>query len=432
MDYIVYRVCETMFLTDAVFFMCAYKKQNTLHGANSARRIEAGMDNFIFHSPTKFIFGKDTETQVGELVKGTGAKKVLIHYGGGSVIRSGLLDRVKKSLDEAGVLHIALGGVLPNPTDRKVYEGIEMCRKEKVDLILAVGGGSTIDSSKAIAVGVPYEGDFWDFFEGKKHAKQTLPVATVLTIAAAGSEGSESSVITKEDGNLKRGYTEGRMRPVFSILNPALTQTLPQEQTAAGAADIMAHVFERYFTNTKDVEVTDRLCEALLLTMLHELPKVIQNPNDYEARANIMWAGMVAHNNIVGVGRQQDWSSHGIEHELSAFYGVTHGAGLAVVFPAWMKYTLPHDVMRFAQLATRVFGCDMDFADPKKTALEGIKCLETFWKDCGLPIRLQDVGGKEEDIPYLAKHIGLGNGTMGSFVPLTTKDVMEIYQRMLR
>jgi len=390
------------------------------------------MDNFTFQSPTKFVFGKGTETQVGDLVKQTGATKVLIHFGGGSVQRSGLLDRVKASLDAAGIPYVSLGGVLPNPTDKIVYKGIELCRKENVELILAVGGGSSIDSAKAIGVGVPYEGDFWDFYSGKKHAKKTLPVATVLTIAAAGSEGSESSVITKEEGSFKRGYTEELMRPVFSILNPALTQTLPQSQTAAGAADIMAHIFERYYTNTLDVEVTDRLCEALLLTMLHELPKVIADPNDYEARANIMWTGMVAHNNLIGVGRQQDWSSHGIEHELSALYGIAHGAGLAVVFPAWMKYTMHHDVMRFAQMATRVFGCDMDFANPEKTARMGIERLEAFWSSCGLPIRLQDVGGREEDISYLAGHIGLGDGTMGSFVPLATSDVIGIYKLMLR
>jgi len=389
------------------------------------------MNNFSFQSPTHFVFGKDTESQVGELVKKAGAKSVLIHFGGGSVIRSGLMDRVKKSLDEAGIAHIELGGVQPNPVDSKVYEGIELCRKEKIDLILSVGGGSTIDSSKAIAVGVPYEGDFWDFYAGKAHAVKTLPVATILTISAAGSEGSESSVITKEDGGFKRGYSEEIMRPVFSILNPELTQTLPQNQTAAGAADIMAHVFERYFTNTKNVEVTDRLCEALLLTMVHELPKAIKNPDDYDARANIMWTGMVAHNNLVGVGREQDWSSHNIEHELSVLYGIAHGAGLAVVFPAWMKFALSHDVLRFAQMATRVFGCDMDFADPERTARQGIERLEAFWSSCGLPVRFQEVGGREEDIPYLAEHIGLGDGTMGGFVKLTTADVKQIYKLMM-
>lgn len=386
------------------------------------------MDNFMFHSPTKFVFGKDTENQAGELAVRFGAKKILLHYGGGSVVRSGLLDRVKQSVTAAGIEFVELGGVLPNPVDTKVYEGIELCKKEGVDFILAVGGGSAIDSAKAIAMGVCYDGDFWDFYAGKKQAEKALPVATVLTIAAAGSEGSESSVITKTDGNFKRGYSNDIIRPVFSILNPALTQTLPPYQTAAGAADIMAHVFERYFTNTANVETTDRLCEALLLTMLNEVPKALANPDDYDARANIMWAGMVAHNNIVGVGRKQDWSSHGLEHELSALYGATHGAGLAVIFPAWMKYTMSHDVMRFAQIAVRVFGCNMDFSNPEKTARLGITRLEKFWSACGLPIRMGDIGGRQEDIPYLVEHLGLNGGTMGSFVPIDDKAAAEIYK----
>jgi hypothetical protein len=386
------------------------------------------MDNFIFHSPTKFVFGKDTENQAGELAVCFGAKKILLHYGAGSVIRSGLLDRVKKSIDAAGIEFVELGGVLPNPIDTKVYEGIELCKKESVDFILAVGGGSAIDSAKAIAMGVCYAGDFWDFYAGEKQAEKALPVATVLTIAAAGSEGSESSVITKTEGSFKRGYSNDIIRPVFSILNPALTQTLPPFQTAAGSADIMAHILERYFTNTKNVETTDRLCEALLLSMLNEVPKVLANPDDYDARANIMWAGMVAHNNIVGVGRKQDWSSHGLEHELSALYGATHGAGLAVVFPAWMKYTLSHDVLRFAQIAVRVFGCNMDFSNPEKTARLGITKLEEFWRSCGLPVRMGEIGGRQEDIPFLVEHLGLNGGTMGNFVPLTAEAAAEIYK----
>ncbi len=390
------------------------------------------MNNFVFQSPTKFVFGKSTETNAGELSKAYGASKVLIHYGGGSVVRSGLLGRVKTSLDKVGISYVELGGVEPNPKDTKVYEGIRLCREEGVDFILAVGGGSTIDSAKAIAIGVPYEGDFWDFYAGKVHAVKTLPVATILTIAAAGSEGSESSVITKVEGSLKRGYSEELMRPVFSILNPELTQTLPADQTAAGAADIMAHIFERYFTNTREVEVTDRLCEALLLTMVREVPIAIRTPDNYDARANIMWAGMVAHNNLVGVGREQDWSSHAIEHELSALYEIAHGAGLAVIFPAWMKYTMKQDVMRFAQLASRVFGCEMDFMHPEKTAAEGIARLEAFFRSLGLPVRMVDFGGKEEDIPYLAAHIGIGEGTLGSFVKLTVTDVENIYRLAYR
>ena len=296
------------------------------------------MNNFQFYSPTEFVFGKGTENEVGTYVKKHGGSKVLLHYGGGSVVRSGLLDRVKQSLTAAGLPFAELGGVKPNPRDTLVYQGIDLCRAEGIDLILAVGGGSTIDSSKAIAMGVPYDGDFWDFYAHVNTPKAALPVGTVLTIAAAGSEGSPDSVITKEDSGLKRGAGTDLIRPRFSVMNPELTCTLPPYQTASGATDIMAHVFERYFTNTTEVEITDRLCEAVLMTMIKETPRVIADPNNYDARANIMWAGMVAHNNIVGVGREQDWNSHGIEHELSALYDCAHGAGLAVIMPAWMPF----------------------------------------------------------------------------------------------
>ncbi len=325
------------------------------------------MNNFTFYSPTYFVFGKDTEREAGHYVKRFGGTKVLIHYGSGSVVRSGLLDRVKASLEQEGIEYVLLGGVLPNPRSGLVYEGIELCKKESINFVLAVGGGSAIDSAKAIAAGAVYDGDFWDFFEGKP-ADKALKVGTVLTIAAAGSEGSENTVITKEEGMLKRGAGGEALRPVFSILNPELTQTLPAYQTAAGATDIMAHVFERYFTPTKEVEITDRLCEGILQTMIKEVPRAIADPNNYDARANIMWAGMVAHNDIVGVGRDQDWSSHGIEHELSALYDVAHGAGLAVIFPAWMTYVMKQDVSRFAQLAVRLWGVPMDFVNPEVTA----------------------------------------------------------------
>lgn len=389
------------------------------------------MENFSFYSPTKFVFGQDTENKCGALVREFGGSQVLLHYGGGSVVRSGLLDRVKKSLTESGISFCELGGVHPNPLDSKVYEGIELCRKESIDFIVAVGGGSTIDSAKAIAMGVPYEGDFWDFYSGKNSPKAALPVGTVLTIAAAGSEGSGDSVITKEDGMLKRGAGSDLIRPKFSILNPALTMTLPAYQTACGATDIMAHVFERYFTNTQNVETTDRLCEAVLLSMIHETPKVIANPNDYQARANIMWAGMVAHNNIVGVGRDQDWNSHGIEHELSALYDCAHGAGLAVIMPAWMQYVVEHDVMRFAQMATRVWNCKMDFANPLKTAMDGIQAFKDFLKSIGMPLTFAELGAKEEDIPTLVKNFGIGDGETGGFVHLKAKDIENIYRLAL-
>ena len=391
------------------------------------------MNDFTFYSPTYFVFGKNKESETGIYVKRFQGTRVLIHYGGGSVIKSGLLDRVKKSLDSENISYIELGGVKPNPRSGLVYEGIELCRKEKVDFILAVGGGSTIDSAKAIAAGVVYEGDFWDFYQGLPITK-ALPVGTILTIAAAGSEGSPDSVITKEEGMFKRGASGEAIRPIFSILNPELTMSLPAYQTACGATDIMAHVFERYFTNTKDVEITDRMCEAVLLTMVKEVPKVITNPNDYEARANIMWAGMVAHNNLCGVGREQDWASHDIEHELSAVYDCAHGAGLAVVFPAWMKYVYRHDIMRFAKIANRVWGCDMNFDNPEETALEGINRLEGFLKSIGMPQNFTELGASEKDIERMADTACYGNGRsgeIGGFMKLKKEDVEKIYRLML-
>ncbi len=389
------------------------------------------MDNFSFYSPTYFAFGKDSENRAGELGKRFGGSKVLIHYGGGSVVRSGLLDRVKASLNAEGIAFVELGGVKPNPRSGLVYEGIDLCKKENVDFILAVGGGSTIDSSKAIAAGCLYDGDFWDFYCGKAHIEKALPVGTVLTIAAAGSEGSPDSVITKEEGMLKRGTGSDAIRPKFSILNPALTQTLPAYQTAAGATDIIAHLYERYLTNTKNVETTDRMIEALILAMVNETPKVIADPNDYDARANIMWAGMMAHNNSCGVGRSQDWTSHGIEHELSALYDCAHGAGLAVTMPAVFTYTMKHDVMRFAQIAVRVWGCQMDFANPENTAKKGIEALKGFLKSIGMPLTFDELGAKEEDIKKLAETATLGSGKIVGFTELSTEDVENIYRLML-
>ena len=387
---------------------------------------EDNMDNFNFYSPTEFVFGRDRENECGELVKKYGGTKVLIHYGGGSAVRSGLIDRVKASLDKAGVPHMELGGVKPNPRDTLVYKGIQMVRENGIDFILAVGGGSTIDSAKGIAMGVPYDGDFWDFYEGKATIAKALPIGVVQTIAAAGSEGSGDSVVTKEDGMLKRGTGSDLIRPKFAVQNPALLCTLPAYQTACGITDIMAHVFERYFTNTQEVEVTDRLCEAVLLTMVKEGPRAIADPANYQVRANIMWAGTVAHNGVVGCGRSQDWNSHAIEHELSALYDCAHGAGLAVIMPAWMEYVVDHDVMRFAQMATRVFGCEMNFADPKATALEGIKAFRRFLHSIDMPINFAELGAKEEDIPTLVKKLNPGDGW--GFVPLRAKDVTAIYE----
>ena len=391
------------------------------------------MNNFTFYSPTYFSFGKDAENKTGALVKRFGGSKVLIHYGGGSVVRSGLLDRVKRSLENEGIPYVELGGVKPNPRSGLVYEGIELCRKEQIDFVLAAGGGSVIDSSKAIAAGAVYDGDFWDYYCGKRIEK-ALNIGTILTIAAAGSEGSPDSVITNENGMLKRGASGDAIRPKFSILNPALTQTLPAYQTACGITDIMAHLYERYLTNTPEVEVTDRLIEALLLTMIHEGPRVIEDPDNYDARANIMWAGMMAHNNSCGVGRSQDWNSHNIEHELSALYDCAHGAGLAVTMPAVFRYVMGHNVMRFAQAAVRVWGCQMDFADPEATALEGIRRFQNFLVSIGMPKNFAELGAKEEDIPKLVDTLCNGNGRKGSisgFVILNEEDCAAIYRMMI-
>ena len=391
------------------------------------------MNNFTFYAPTYFAFGKDTEQDTGKYVKRFGGSKVLVHFGGGSVVRSGLLDRVKQSLEKEGIAYVELGGVKPTPRSGLVYEGIDLCRREGVDFVLAVGGGSTIDSAKAIAAGMPYDGDFWDFYQGKL-VDTALPIGTVLTIAAAGSEGSPDSVITYEDGMFKRGATGEGLRPKFTILNPALTQTLPPYQTACGVTDIMAHLYERYLTNTTDVECTDRVIEALMLTMINEAPKVMADPNDYQARANIMWAGMMAHNNCCGVGRSQDWASHDIEHELSAIYDCAHGAGLAVVMPAVFTYNMNHNVMRFAQAAVRVWGCQMDFEHPERTAKAGIEALRSFLISIGMPKNFAELGAKEEDIERMAHcacHGDARTGSIGGFVSLNQQDVENIYRLML-
>jgi len=391
------------------------------------------MDNFTFYAPTYFDFGKDSETHCGKLVKRFGGSKVLVHFGGGSAKKSGLLDKVENALKEEGLSYVELGGVMPNPRSGLVYKGIELCKKEGVDFILAVGGGSVIDSAKAIAAGSVYDGDFWDFYSKGIPVTKALPVGTVLTIAAAGSEGSPDSVITHEDGMYKRGASGEAYRPKFSVLNPELTCTLGAYQTACGVTDIMAHICERYFTNTKDVEVTDRLCEGLLKTMIHEAPKVIADLGNYQARANIMWAGMVAHNNICGVGRGQDWASHGIEHELSALYDCAHGAGLAVVMPHWMEYVVDHDVDRFCQFATRVWGVDMDFGNKKATALEGIRRFRNFLSSIGMPVTFAELGAREEDIPVLVKQSQVTDERkMGGFVRLGPEDISNIYKLCLK
>lgn len=387
------------------------------------------MNNFVFYSPTEFVFGKATEMQVGALARKHGARKVMIVYGGGSVVRSGLLDRVKQSLQEAGIEYCLMGGVQPNPVDTKVYEGIEFCRREQADMLLPVGGGSVIDTAKAIAAGVLYEGDFWDFYIGKAKVTKALKVAVVLTIPAAGSEGSGNTVITKLDGLQKLSLRVPEvLRPVFSIMNPELTYTLPSFQTACGVADMMAHIMERYFTNTQEVEIGDRLCEGTLMAIINEAPKVMRNPEDYGARANLMWAGMIAHNGTCGVGCEEDWASHFLEHEISAIYGVTHGAGLSVIFPAWMTWMVEHNVGKIAQYAVRVWGVP-ESEDKKAVALEGIGKLKAFFSSLGLPVTFKELGVENPDIDRLADSLHRNKGELvGNYVKLTKLDSKEIYR----
>ena len=387
------------------------------------------MNNFVFYSPTEFVFGKATEMQVGALARKHGARKVMIVYGGGSVVRSGLLDRVKQSLREAGIEYCLMGGVQPNPVDTKVYEGIEFCRREQADMLLPVGGGSVIDTAKAIAAGVLYEGDFWDFYIGKAKVTKALKVAVVLTIPAAGREGSGNTVITKLDGLQKLSLRVPEvLRPVFSIMNPELTYTLPPFQTACGVADMMAHIMERYFTNTQEVEIGDRLCEGTLMAIINEAPKVMRNPEDYGARANLMWAGMIAHNGTCGVGCEEDWASHFLEHEISAIYGVTHGAGLSVIFPAWMTWMVEHNVGKIAQYAVRVWGVP-ESEDKKAVALEGIGKLKAFFNSLGLPVTFKELGVENPDIDRLADSLHRNKGELvGNYVKLTKQDSKEIYR----
>lgn len=387
------------------------------------------MNNFSFHSPTEFVFGKDTENKTALLCRKYGATKVLIVYGGGSVVRSGLLQRVEQVLQEAAIPYVELGGVQPNPTDPKVYEGIDICRRESVDMLLAVGGGSVIDTAKAIAAGVPYQGDFWDFFAGKSVVKEALKVGVVLTIPAAGSEGSGNSVITRLDGLQKLSLrTPDALRPVFAVMNPELTFTLPPYQTACGIVDMMAHIMERYFTNTTGVEITDRMCEGALKAIIKEAAVVMEHPDDYEARANLMWCGTIAHNGICGVGRQEDWASHFMEHEISAVYNVAHGAGLAVVFPAWLTFMAEHHPGKVCQFAERVWDV-APATNPCDTALEGISRLKAFFSAIGMPVNFTQLGIENPDIALLVDKLHRNKGEkVGAYYPLSRDDSRRIYE----
>ena len=389
------------------------------------------MFNFKYYTPTKVVFGKETELQVADLIKEFGGKKVLIHYGGGSVVRSGLLGKVTDILDKAGIAYVTLGGAVPNPHLGLVYEGIELCKKEGVDFLLAVGGGSAIDSAKAIGYGVTNDGDVWDFYDYKRKASACLPLGVILTIAATGSEMSDSSVITKEEGLVKRGYSSDYCRPKFAILNPELTMTLPDYQTACGCTDIMMHTMERYFTNGGNMEITDSMAEGLLRTVMANAKILAKNPKDYGARAEVMWAGSLAHNGLTGCGNDGgDWMTHKLEHELGGLYDVAHGAGLAAIWGSWARYVYKECLPRFKRYAINVMGVKDEGTD-EEIALKGIEAMEDFYREIKMPTNLRELGVKatEEDLVTMAHKCAVGvGGAMGSAKLLNEDDMLAIYR----
>ena len=389
------------------------------------------MENFNYYTPTRVIFGRGTENQTGELVKQQGCRKVLVHYGGNSAKKSGLLDRIFRSLEEAGIDYVSLGGVVPNPRLSLVYEGIELCKKEQVDFILAVGGGSVIDSAKAIGYGMANEGDVWDFYEGKRQATACMPIGTVLTISAAGSEMSNSSVITNENGWLKRGYNTDYCRPKFAVMNPELTMTLPKYQTASGCVDIMMHTMERYFNQSDNMELTDGFSEHLIRTVMKNAKILMEHPDDYNARAEVMWAGSLSHNGLMGCGTDGgDWASHQLEHELGGMFDVAHGAGLAAVWSSWARYVLDARPERFARFAVNVMGVAPG-ADDTETALKGISAMEDFYHAVEMPVRVSEMGIDltEEQMRELAEKCShFGKRTIGCVKKLDKEDMYQIYK----
>ncbi|WP_092074020.1 iron-containing alcohol dehydrogenase [Prevotella sp. tf2-5] len=390
------------------------------------------MKDFNYYAPTEVVFGKGSEEQVAHLIKKYDGHRVLVHYGGQSAKRSGLLDKICRLLDEGGVFHTELGGVVPNPRLSLVHKGIQLCKEQQIDFILAVGGGSVIDSAKAIAYGVCYEGDVWDFYTRKADAKECLPVASVLTIPAAGSEMSESSVITNENGDIKLGYSNNISRPKFAIMNPERTYTLPPYQTAAGVTDMMMHTMERYFTHDGDMDLTTAIAEAVLRTMKDNIFYVLKNPEDYRFRAQIMWGGSVAHNGLTGCGIHDDWATHQLEHELSGMFDVTHGAGLAAIWPSWARYVYKEDVSRFVRFAVNVMDVPNDFADPEGTALRGIEAMERFYHAIGMPINIHELIGREitdDEIKEMVRKCSRNySSTCGCFKVLQAEDMEKIYQ----
>lgn len=388
--------------------------------------------DFNFFAPTRIVFGKNAEMQIGDLVAQQNGHKVLVHYGGGSAERSGLLDVVREQLKSHGIPFVELGGVVPNPLLSKVQEGISLCRREQVDFILAVGGGSVIDSAKAIGYGSLYDGDVWDFWAGKAVPEACLPIGVVLTIPAAGSEMSSSCVITKDDGLLKRGINSDLCRCLFAVMNPERTYTLPPYQTAAGATDIMMHTMERYFSKYEDMTLTDAVAEALLRTVKDAAVVVMEHPEDYRNRAQIMWAGSLAHNDLTECGTEKDFATHRLEHELSALFGVTHGAGLAALWPSWARYVKDKHLSRFVQFAVNVMGVENDFAHPDETAEKGICAIEDFYRKIGMPTNIHELLGREitdDEIEVLVDKCSRGNTiTIGAFEVLGADEMRAIYR----
>ncbi len=389
------------------------------------------MLNFNYFTPTKVVFGKDTETQVADLVKEFGGKKVLIHYGGGSVVRSGLMKKVTDTLDQAGIAYVSLGGAVPNPRLGLVYEGIELCKKEGVDFILAVGGGSAIDSAKAIGYGVANEGDVWDFYDYKRKATGCVPLGVILTIAATGSEMSSSSVITKEEGLVKRGYSSDFARPKFAIMNPELTMTLPDYQTASGCTDILMHTMERYFSKVGNMELTDVMAEGLLKTVMENAKILVKDPKNYEARAEILWAGSLSHNGLTGCGGDGgDWMSHKLEHEVGGMFDVAHGAGLAAIWGSWARYVYKECLPRFKKFALKVMDVENTGSD-EEIALKGIEAMENFFREIHMPTSLNELGvsATDEQLAEMAHKCAVGVcGAKGSAKLLYEADMLEIYR----
>lgn len=393
------------------------------------------MNNFEFCTPTRVIFGKDTQLQVGKIIKEYGFKKVLVHYGSGSVKQSGLLNQVTDSLEAEGISFVSLGGVRPNPSLSLVREGVELCLKEKVDFILAIGGGSVLDSGKCIADGAANPDiDVWKFFTKEEELKKALPHGNILTLAASGSEMSNSCVISNDDGGFKRGCNSQLHRPLFAICNPELTYSVSKFQTACGTVDIMMHTLERYLTPDTDTPLTDRIAEGLIKTVMEAGLIADQEPDNYEARAALMWSGSVSHNNMTGIGRTFFMQVHQLEHELSGRYpNVAHGAGLSALFCSWARYIYKENVSRFAQLATRVWGMDMNFENPEATALAGIDAFEDYFRRLEMPVSLLELDVDEEKLEEMAqKCTFFGKRTLPGIKELGKQEILDIYRMALR